>query len=147
MLKGKTKSGFEYEVADETLNNFELIEVLSEVDSNPLLVPKLVKMLLGEEQKNKLSNHVRNEKGIVPVDSISNEIMEIFQGDKLKNSFRYKISLGSSQVSFYTYKEYAQRHNEGLDGMPKRQFMGKSNYLGSQIYKKIEKKLNELLKK
>ena len=86
MLKGKTKSGFEYEVADETLNNFELIEVLAEVDSNPLLVPKLVKMLLGEEQKNKLSNHVRNEKGIVPVDSISNEIMEIFQGDKLKNS-------------------------------------------------------------
>ena len=86
MLEGTTKSGFNFKVADETLNNFELIEVLSEVDSNPLLVPKLVKMLLGEEQKNKLSNHVRNEKGIVPIDSISNEIMEIFQSGQAKNS-------------------------------------------------------------
>lgn len=86
MLKGKTKSGFEYEVSDESLNNFELIEVLAEVDSNPLLVPKLVKMLLGDEQKKNLSDHVRNDKGIVPLDLISNEIMEIFQGDKLKNS-------------------------------------------------------------
>ena len=86
MLEGSTKSGFNFKVADETLNNFELIEVLSEVDSNPLLVPKLVKMLLGEEQKNKLSNHVRNEKGIVPIDSISNEIMEIFQSGQAKNS-------------------------------------------------------------
>lgn len=68
-------------------------------------------------------------------------------GDKLKNSFRYKISLGSSQVSFYTYKEYAQRHNEGLDGMPKRQFMGKSNYLNTQISNKVKKELDKLLKK
>ena len=86
MLEGTTKSGFNFKVADESLNNFELIEVLAEVDSNPLFVPKLVKMLLGEEQKNNLSNHVRNDKGVVPLDLISNEIMEIFQGDKLKNS-------------------------------------------------------------
>lgn len=68
-------------------------------------------------------------------------------GDKLRNSFKRRIDLGSKKVVLYTYKEYAQRHNEGLDGMPKRQFMGKSNYLDTQIYKKIEKKLNELLKK
>ena len=40
MLKGKTKSGFKYEVSDDMLNNYELIEVLADVDTNPLLLPK-----------------------------------------------------------------------------------------------------------
>ena len=67
-------------------------------------------------------------------------------GNKLKNLFKYRISLGSSQVSFYTAKEYAQRHNEGLDGMPKRQFMGQSNYLNQQIGKKVSKELDKIFK-
>ncbi|NHN26771.1 phage morphogenesis protein [Flavobacterium jejuense] len=68
-------------------------------------------------------------------------------GNKLRNSYRYRISLGSGQVSFYTYKEYAQRHNEGLDGMTKRQFIGKSAYLHSKIANKVTKELNKLLNK
>ncbi len=67
-------------------------------------------------------------------------------GDKLKNSIRYKVTKGSSQVSFYTYKEYAERHNEGLDDMPQRQFMGKSAYLNVQISKKVNKELDKLLR-
>lgn len=86
MLKGTTKSGFKYEVSDELLNNYELIEVLADVDTNPLLLPKLVKMLLGDEQKNALANHVRTESGVVPLDSISVEVMEIFQSGNAKNS-------------------------------------------------------------
>lgn len=87
MLKGKTKSGFSFEVQDDALNNYELIEVLANVDTNPLLLPKLVKMLLGESQKNKLTDHVRTETGTVPLDKISAEIMEIFQsGQQAKNS-------------------------------------------------------------
>ena len=86
MLKGTTKSGFEYEVSDEAMNNFELIEVLAEVDTNPLQLPRLVKMLLGDEQKKKLADHLRTESGTVPLDAISVEIMEIFQSGNLKNS-------------------------------------------------------------
>ncbi len=67
-------------------------------------------------------------------------------GNKLRNSFRYRVSIGSSQVTFYTYKEYAERHNEGLDGMPKRRFMGKSAYLNTQISKKINKELHKILR-
>ncbi len=67
-------------------------------------------------------------------------------GNKLRNSFRYRVSIGSSQVTFYTYKEYAERHNEGLDGMPKRRFMGKSAYLNTQISKKINKELDKILR-
>ena len=67
-------------------------------------------------------------------------------GVHLKNTFRYRVSLGSGQVSFYTAKTYAQRHNEGLSGMPRRQFMGKSAYLENQISKKINKELDKILR-
>ena len=86
MLKGKTESGFEYEVSDAAMNNYELVEVLAEVDTNALLLPKLVNMLLGDQQKNKLLDHLRTKEGNVPIDLISAEIMEIFQSGKAKNS-------------------------------------------------------------
>lgn len=86
MLKGTTKSGFKYEVKDESLNDYELFELLSEVDTNPLLLPKLVTRLLGDKQKKNLLDHIRDDKGIVTMDKISDEIMDIFRGEKLKNS-------------------------------------------------------------
>jgi hypothetical protein len=86
MLKGKTESGFEFEVSDVAMNNYELVEVLAEVDTNPLLLPRLVKMLLGEDQKKLLMDHVRTKEGTVPIDAVSAEIMEIFHSGKAKNS-------------------------------------------------------------
>ena len=86
MLKGKTESGFEYEVSDAAMNDYELVEILAEVDTNPLLLPRLVKKLLGDKQKNKLLDHLRTKDGNVPIDLISAEIMEIFQSGKAKNS-------------------------------------------------------------
>lgn len=65
-------------------------------------------------------------------------------GDKLKNSFRARKE--ARAVRFYTYKKYAKRHNEGLDGMPKRQFIGKSKYLNDQISKKITQQLDILFR-
>lgn len=67
-------------------------------------------------------------------------------GNKIKNSFSYRISLGSKQVSFYTAKPYAERHNEGKGGMPKRQFIGQSNYLNEQIAKKISTELDKIFR-
>ena len=54
---------------------------------NPLLMPKLCKMLLGEEQKKRLYDHLRSEDGRVPIEATTNAIQEIFNspGD-LKNS-------------------------------------------------------------
>lgn len=67
-------------------------------------------------------------------------------GDKLINSFKYNIIKASNQVHFNSPKKYAARHNEGLDGMRKRQFMGKSRYLDGQISQKIKKELDKLLR-
>lgn len=87
MLKGKTKSGFEYEIPEENLNNYELLEALAEVEENPLIMPKTIKLLLGEEQAKKLKDHVRKKNGIVPTDKLSKEIQDIFENHKeTKNS-------------------------------------------------------------
>ena len=67
-------------------------------------------------------------------------------GDKLKNSFKYSVSKGNNTVAFRTYKPYAARHNEGLNGMKKRQFMGKSAYLNRQIADKIKRELDLTLR-
>lgn len=87
MIKGKTKSGFDYSIPEENLNNYELLEVLVEVEENPLLIAKTVNLLLGKEQANRLKEHLRTKNGIVPTDKMSNEIMEIFESQKeTKNS-------------------------------------------------------------
>lgn len=87
MLTGKTTSGFEYVISKARLENYELIEALSEVDENPLLLPKTVNLLLGKEQANKLKDHLRDDEGLVSSEKLSNEITEIFQNqNETKNS-------------------------------------------------------------
>lgn len=66
-------------------------------------------------------------------------------GNKLRNSFQ---STKSKQwVKWSSYKPYAQRHNEGLDGMPKRQFMGKSPKLEQNIERMLTKQLDKIFKR
>lgn len=86
MLKGKTDSGFEFEIADKDVNNYELLESLAEVDDNPMLLPKVVKLLLGTKQSDALKDHVRTEDGTVPMDAIGIEITQIFNSGQIKNS-------------------------------------------------------------
>ncbi len=68
-------------------------------------------------------------------------------GDKLKNSFQSHINRSTKTVTFRSYKKYAARHNEGLDDMPKRQFIGKSAFLNKQIFNKVSKELDKQFKK
>lgn len=87
MIKGKTSSGFEYEISKARLENYELIESLSEVDENPLLLPKTVNLLLGKEQAGKLKDHLRDDEGLVSTEKLTEEIMDIFKSkSETKNS-------------------------------------------------------------
>jgi hypothetical protein len=87
MISGTTKSGFKFKISKARLENYELIESLSEVDENPLLLPKTVNLLLGKEQAVKLKDHLRDKEGLVPTDKLTDEIMEIFQSrSETKNS-------------------------------------------------------------
>ena len=86
-MKGKTSTGFEFDIEDERLDDMELVDIMAEIDENPLLMPKLCRMLLGDGQKKRLYDHLRNEEGRVPIEAVTNAIQEIFNspGD-LKNS-------------------------------------------------------------
>lgn len=80
-----TKTGFKYELTDERLNNYELLEIIGEVEKNPLVVPKLLSLLLGEKQKKALIEHVRGKNGLVPIEKVTNEIKEILENKDIKN--------------------------------------------------------------
>ena len=87
MIKGTTETGFEFEIEDEILDDYELIEVLVDVDGGDMsLVPKMIDMLLGTDQKNKLKEHVRNTAGKVSAKAMMEEIAAIFKAkSELKN--------------------------------------------------------------
>jgi len=65
-------------------------------------------------------------------------------GNKLRNSLKARIENG--RVTIYTYKKYAETHNEGDAAMPKREFMGPSRKLDKKIEKEIEKQLDKIFK-
>jgi hypothetical protein len=87
MIKGKTKSGFEFEIQKKMLDNYELVENLSELESSPLLLPKIVVQILGKKQSEDLKDFLRSEDGIVPVTKMEKEVTEILNyREEVKNS-------------------------------------------------------------
>lgn len=84
MLKGTTKSGFKFDIEDKRLNNYELLEAISEVEESPLALPRVIKLLLGDNKAKALKNHVRDDEGFVSSEKLSAEIMEIFESQTLK---------------------------------------------------------------
>lgn len=84
-MKGKTESGFKFEISDTVMDDYELLEDLASEDNAKL--PRILVRILGEEQKNRLCDHVRNADGIVTVTAMTNAMQEIFATvDALKNS-------------------------------------------------------------
>lgn len=90
MVKGTTTTGFKFSVDPDAIKDMEFIELAGAAEENGLLLPKMIEKVLGEKQKKKLYDHVRNSKGRVMVDDINNEIKEIFDAlstdDETKNS-------------------------------------------------------------
>ena len=86
MLKGKTESGFQYEISKERLENYELVEALAELETSPLQLPRVVNLLLGKEQSEALKNHLRDTDGFVSTEKLGQEVMSIFNSKQdLKN--------------------------------------------------------------
>ncbi len=68
------------------------------------------------------------------------------KGVKLKNSFKKIVNETEKSVTLYTAKEYAAKHNEGLNGMPKRPFLNHSTYLENKIHNKLKKEFDKITK-
>jgi hypothetical protein len=81
MIKGKTKSGFNYHIDENVLQDYELLEAIAETEKNPIYITKVVRMLLGDDT-DKLKDHVRDDKGHVSIEKMNVEITEIFEAQK-----------------------------------------------------------------
>lgn len=87
MITGKTKSGFPFKVKKDTLDDYELFEILCELDRGDYSkLPEMVRLLLGREQLEKLKAHIKGKEGKVSVTGMMNEVQEILRSnDETKN--------------------------------------------------------------
>ena len=87
MIKGNTSTGFAFEVGEEVLDNMELVDLIAEGAENPVTVSKIMKMVIGEEQRKRLYDHLRLDDGRVPTQAVGQALTEIFKafGEKGKN--------------------------------------------------------------
>lgn len=62
LIKGTTESGFEFEIDRNALDDYELIEMISQLDDgNTKNLPIIYEKILGTEQKRALIEHLRKD--------------------------------------------------------------------------------------
>ena len=87
-MKGITSSGFEYNLDETALDDYELLEDLCQLDNgNTARTISALNRLLGTEQKDQLKEHLREENGRVPASKMMVEMAEIFNSVKAGKNF------------------------------------------------------------
>ena len=83
MIKGTTKSGFNYTIQESALDDYELLEELREIDKgNTSLIVDVIEKIIGSEQKEQLKKHVRDETGRFTINRMVAENGEFLRGNK-----------------------------------------------------------------
>lgn len=83
MIKGTTKSGFEFEVDEKMVTNIQVLEALADIeDENIIALPRLIKLMFSKEDKKRLYAHCNND-----TETVIKEVFEIFgYSGETKNS-------------------------------------------------------------
>lgn len=85
MIKGKTSSGFAFQIDDEARDDMELLDVIVKFDAGEKqYMSEVVERLLGKAQRDKLYDHCRGKSGRVLASKVLTEITSIF--DAIQNS-------------------------------------------------------------
>ena len=84
----KLKDGFEVEIIEDNLGDWEFLELLSDIDDGETgLIVKAARMMLGKEGVDSLKDHLRNEKGRVSSESMVYALQELMESaSEVKNS-------------------------------------------------------------
>lgn len=87
MITVKLQNGFEAKIEPEQLNDIYFVEELARIESDIIALPKVCKMLLGEEQKNALYKSLEDENGRVKLEAVGEAVTEIMTkaGEEVKN--------------------------------------------------------------
>ena len=89
MKKIKLNSGVTLNIEDDVLNNMELLDDLVAMDNGDWrAMSNVMQKVLKDEERKKLYDAIRNEKGVVQIDTVSDALNEIFGklGETGKNS-------------------------------------------------------------
>lgn len=81
----RTESGFEFETDVRAIQDMEFLEMLGEVDANPIIMPKLCEKMLGKTGKRALYDFVRDEDGYVTAEAIAPVVTEIMKAASEKS--------------------------------------------------------------
>ena len=81
MYSGITSSGFEYKIDEKNADNMELVDAVSDVtEGDKLAISRVCRLILGTDQRKRLYDRLRTEDGRVPIEDVTREIFEIFNG-------------------------------------------------------------------
>jgi len=87
MEKGTTKSGFEFEIDESVFDDWDLLERLNAIDKgNTAIVVDVATDILGQEQLDRLKDHLRSDTGKLTITAMTDAIGEIFEACAAKNS-------------------------------------------------------------
>lgn len=80
MIKGNTSTGFEYEIDETKLDDWELLESFNRIDKGETgIFVDVANMLLGAEQMERLKEHVKKSEGRVSISGMIAELSSIFE--------------------------------------------------------------------
>lgn len=84
MIKGKTKSGFEYEISENCLKDWRFLTLIKAMRKHNQIKQvdafvEYIEYLLGDEGVERLSEHLVDENGNVPIESVIAEFNEIME--------------------------------------------------------------------
>lgn len=86
-IKVELESGYCCELEENVLDNMELLDRLVEVEEGkPAALSAALMLLLGQEQRKALYDHLRTEDGRVPIRDTARAMGEIIRGTRGKNS-------------------------------------------------------------
>lgn len=83
MFKGKTSTGFEYELSDSVKDDWNFLKLLRKIDSGEAqYIVDVSFKLLGEEQEERLEKHIEEKEGCVKASSMIREVFEILNSNE-----------------------------------------------------------------
>lgn len=78
MAEVTTKSGFNAKIADDAIDNWDVLTYFREIDKGNLgAIVDVAPILLGEKQMESLKKHVKPKNGVVKASDMIKEISEI----------------------------------------------------------------------
>ena len=87
MVTGTTKSGFTYEIEQDVFDDWDTLDIVRKIQGgDTFAVFDLITRILGDEQTEKLKDHIRTKTGRVPISKANTEIFEILSAQTSGNS-------------------------------------------------------------